>query len=82
MNSIIRLLKILMTIRSFGLDQIIQEQKKKPTFVSVILIILNFTRLNKRFSEPRGIRLRKSLESLGPIFVKFGQLLSTRRDAP
>ncbi|NCX22963.1 MAG: ubiquinone biosynthesis regulatory protein kinase UbiB, partial [Betaproteobacteria bacterium] len=30
--------------------------------------------------EARGERLRKTFESLGPIFVKFGQLLSTRRD--
>lgn len=29
---------------------------------------------------PRGVRIRKSLEELGPIFVKFGQTLSTRRD--
>jgi len=29
---------------------------------------------------PRGKRLRLALESLGPIFIKFGQLLSTRRD--
>lgn len=30
--------------------------------------------------EPRGVRIRKTLEELGPIFVKFGQTLSTRRD--
>jgi ubiquinone biosynthesis protein len=29
---------------------------------------------------PRGVRLRMALEELGPIFVKFGQVLSTRRD--
>jgi ubiquinone biosynthesis protein len=29
---------------------------------------------------PRGERLRKALEDLGPIFVKFGQILSTRQD--
>src|SRR5690606_1131914 len=29
---------------------------------------------------PRGVRLRLALESLGPIFVKFGQVMSTRRD--
>jgi hypothetical protein len=29
---------------------------------------------------PRGQRLREALEHLGPIFVKFGQVLSTRRD--
>jgi ubiquinone biosynthesis protein len=28
----------------------------------------------------RGVRLRRALETLGPIFVKFGQVLSTRRD--
>ncbi len=31
-------------------------------------------------SAPRGERLRLALEELGPIFVKFGQMLSTRRD--
>jgi ubiquinone biosynthesis protein len=31
-------------------------------------------------SLPRAERLRRSLEELGPIFVKFGQMLSTRRD--
>ncbi len=31
-------------------------------------------------SAPRGERLRRALEELGPIFVKFGQVLSTRRD--
>src|SRR4051812_20027170 len=33
-----------------------------------------------RRSEPRAQRLREALEALGPIFVKFGQVLSTRRD--
>ena len=31
-------------------------------------------------SQPRGVRLRLALQELGPIFVKFGQVLSTRRD--
>ena len=31
-------------------------------------------------SRPRAARLREALESLGPVFVKFGQLLSVRRD--
>jgi ubiquinone biosynthesis protein len=30
--------------------------------------------------QPRGVRLRCALEDLGPIFIKFGQLLSTRPD--
>ncbi|MGD8784317.1 MAG: ubiquinone biosynthesis regulatory protein kinase UbiB [Thioalkalispiraceae bacterium] len=29
---------------------------------------------------PRGVRIRMALEDLGPIFVKFGQIISTRRD--
>jgi len=31
-------------------------------------------------AEPGAVRLRRALETLGPIFVKFGQVLSTRRD--
>ena len=31
-------------------------------------------------AQPRGVRLRLALQELGPIFVKFGQVLSTRRD--
>jgi ubiquinone biosynthesis protein len=34
----------------------------------------------RRLREPRAVRLRRALEALGPIFVKFGQVLSTRRD--
>jgi len=41
-------------------------------------------RLLPRFApardETRAVRLREALETLGPIFVKFGQMLSTRRD--
>ncbi len=33
-----------------------------------------------RYGAPRAVRLRRALETLGPIFVKFGQVLSTRRD--
>ncbi len=37
-------------------------------------------RPNKRFPDPPGVRLRLALEELGPVFVKFGQALSTRPD--
>jgi ubiquinone biosynthesis protein len=33
-----------------------------------------------RKPRPRGVRLREALEELGPIFVKFGQMMSTRPD--
>ncbi len=34
----------------------------------------------RRKPANRGIRIRMALEELGPIFVKFGQIISTRRD--
>ena len=34
----------------------------------------------KAFDQPIGVRLRTALEQLGPVFVKFGQALSTRPD--
>ena len=37
-------------------------------------------RWRSHHDEPRGVRLRLALEELGPVFVKFGQLLSTRPD--
>ena len=44
------------------------------------LAAVRVLRLGRRFDDPPGRRLREALESLGPIFVKFGQVLSTRRD--
>ena len=35
---------------------------------------------DSRRRVPRAVRIRQALETLGPIFVKFGQILSTRRD--
>ena len=37
-------------------------------------------RLGRQWQTTRGERIRMALEALGPIFVKFGQVLSTRRD--
>jgi len=36
--------------------------------------------LRHRYRRSRGERIRSALEDLGPLFVKFGQILSTRRD--
>lgn len=47
------------------------------SFLHKILNLLFFWR---HAPEQRAIRLRLALETLGPIFVKFGQMLSTRRD--
>ncbi len=44
------------------------------------LSFLSPHRWRKQSDLPRGERLRLALQDLGPIFVKFGQVLSTRRD--
>jgi ubiquinone biosynthesis protein len=45
-----------------------------------LLLRLAPWRLLARRNVPRGVRLREALEELGPVFVKFGQMLSTRPD--
>jgi len=49
-----------------------------------VVLLYDLHRFLPRFAggpdEGRGARLREALETLGPIFVKFGQVLSTRRD--
>jgi ubiquinone biosynthesis protein len=77
MRRLARLLRILLTVRQFGLDVMIL-QGLPPTRLGRLLRGLGA--LLGRPAEPRGVRLRQALERLGPIFVKFGQLLSTRRD--
>ena len=71
-----RLLKIVRVAVRYGLDEIAISGFDKPR-ITRLLNILFFWR---DLSTPRGERLRKALEDLGPIFVKFGQVLSTRRD--
>ena len=36
--------------------------------------------VSRRTDAPRGVRIREALEELGPIYVKFGQSVSTRQD--
>ena len=60
----------------FGLDELFLNSFEKP-WLRALARVVSFGR---RLDAPRGQRLRQALESLGPIFVKFGQVLSTRRD--
>ena len=71
-----RLAKIVSVSLRFGLDQMILAADPSGTLLRVWGMLFFW----RRFREPRAVRLRKALESLGPIFVKFGQMLSTRRD--
>ncbi|MBA4218646.1 MAG: ubiquinone biosynthesis regulatory protein kinase UbiB [Methylibium sp.] len=76
MRFVSRLLVILWTVWRFGLDDLALSGLRRRRFQ----LLRRFTRLGRSWQEPRGVRLRLALEQLGPIFVKFGQVLSTRRD--
>ena len=72
----LRFLTILSVSLRFGLDEF-ALQHGGLRFLRGPMRAFFFWRPLKR---PRGERLRLALENLGPIFVKFGQVLSTRRD--
>ena len=71
-----RLFKIASVASRFGLDEMVLEHE--PT--GRLVWLANRLQFWRDLSEPRAVRLRLALEALGPIFVKFGQVLSTRRD--
>ena len=72
---LLRLLRILQVGLRYGLYTLGPQAGFWPRVVPFAGILLGAdTR------SPRGKRLREALETLGPIFVKFGQVLSTRRD--
>lgn len=73
-----RLIKIVGAIARYRLDDLV-ELDRLPLPARILMRLLPW-RYFIRVTEPRAVRLRKSLEVLGPIFIKFGQILSTRRD--
>lgn len=73
---LIRLFKILWVARRFGLDEFLLG----PGQFSFPRLLLHPLSGGRKPDKPRAVRLRQALENLGPIFVKFGQVLSTRRD--
>lgn len=73
---LLRLYRIIRVGLRFGLDQMILDHASNTRLGEWVQRLLP----PRRFAAPRAQRLREALETLGPIFVKFGQLLSTRRD--
>ncbi|MCE1183467.1 MAG: AarF/UbiB family protein, partial [Rhodocyclales bacterium] len=71
-----RLLKIAAVASRFGLDEMVLQHEPSGRLVR----LANALQFWRDLSAPRAERLRLALEALGPIFVKFGQVLSTRRD--
>jgi len=76
MRHVARLVVIWVTVFRFGLDELALSSFRQR-WVRIFVRVITFGR---PLSAPRGERLRLGLERLGPIFVKFGQVLSTRRD--
>lgn len=80
MDELRRLLRIVWVMIRYRLDVIcyLIPNKARPRWLKFLLLI-NPLRLIPQ-GRPLPQRLRLALESLGPVFVKFGQLLSSRRD--
>src|SRR5256885_1934489 len=76
MSRFLRGLTILWVVFRYGLDELVLSSFEHPWMRRARAVLT----LGRRLDKPRGQRLREALEELGPIFVKFGQVLSTRSD--
>ena len=75
-RTLLRVLRIQRVLVKYGLDEIITATHLLRPLRFLFLL---FPR-RRDSSAPLGERIRLALEELGPIFVKFGQAISTRRD--
>ncbi len=73
---ITRLVRIGLVSLRYGFDEFLLGHER----VRGLRPFVNRALFWRDLSRPRAERLRMALEDLGPIFVKFGQVLSTRRD--
>ena len=79
MTTLYHLLRIVRVLRKYRLDELLRALRPLR-YASVAFALLPRRWIAKRNLAPRGARLRRALEELGPVFVKFGQVLSTRPD--
>lgn len=77
-KQVLRLVKINYILAKNGLDNLVFSLKALAPFR--FMVYLNPWNLLRKTPLTRGEALRKSIEELGPIFIKFGQMLSTRPD--
>jgi ubiquinone biosynthesis protein len=73
-----RLYTIVKTFLQYGLDELLPKHAL-PWYVKFTRHCLFWIR-NKHKDKSEALRFRLAIESLGPVFIKFGQMLSTRRD--
>ena len=73
-----RLLRIVHVLVGHGLDEFVFRLHLLRPYRFVLWLLPGFWFCDR--SAERGQRLREALEELGPVFVKFGQALSTRPD--
>jgi len=73
-----RLYQIIQVQLEYGLDELLPAHQltKAPLLLRKSLFWIK----NRHADKPLGERLRLALQSLGPVWIKFGQMLSTRRD--
>jgi ubiquinone biosynthesis protein len=76
---ILRLLAIQRVLFRHELDELIVETHLFRPF-RFLLYLWPFYWLGRHHGQPRGVRIREALQELGPIYVKFGQSVSTRQD--
>jgi ubiquinone biosynthesis protein len=75
-KTLARMINIQRVLVRHGLDDIITATH----FMRPLRYVFKLFPRAKDVSEPLGKRIRMALIELGPIFVKFGQAVSTRRD--
>ncbi|MDO6487672.1 ubiquinone biosynthesis regulatory protein kinase UbiB [Colwellia sp. 6_MG-2023] len=73
-----RLYRIVKTFLDYGLDELVPK-KMLPWYAKLGRLSL-FWLQNKHKNKTVAQRFRLAIEELGPVFIKFGQMLSTRRD--
>ncbi|HIF50082.1 MAG TPA: ubiquinone biosynthesis regulatory protein kinase UbiB [Thiotrichaceae bacterium] len=79
MRQFLRLLTIQRTFIKYGLDEFIFATHLFRPF-RFVFYLLPWNWFGSKVKGSRAVRLRLMLEELGPIYVKLGQILSTRRD--
>lgn len=75
-----RLNRVLYVIAKYRLDEFMHGQPGARRLGLLLLPYKLASLFGSKNTSHRNVRLRKAMEELGPIYIKFGQLLSTRRD--